>query len=201
MATVSGHPTGYDSGYSAYSVSGLANGETDSSSTNYATINLTRGSAATTEIYYTFSLNIPSGATINSVSCSCKCYISSTSSSYISSRTVQLYSGSSSKGSASTVSNSTTAFDMSCGTWTAAELNNAKLRIYGKRASKNTNTNYYFRFYGATLTVDYTEASTGLPIRVKVNGAWVTPTKLLVKQSGSWVQASGIKAKSGGSWH
>lgn len=201
MSTISVHPTGYDSGYTAYSVTSLENGETDSSSTTYATINLSMGKQAVTEFYYTFSPNLPSGAIINSVSCSCKCYISNTTSAYISTRTVQLYSGSTAKGNASTVAKSTTVINMDIGSWTVAELNNAKIRIYAKRANSGTANNYYFRFYGATLTIDYTYDSVILPIRVKVNGAWVTPTKLLVKQNGSWVQASGIKAKSGGSWH
>ena len=46
--TASSHPVSYDSGYSAYSVSGLDNALTDSSSTTYATINFTRGSGAAT---------------------------------------------------------------------------------------------------------------------------------------------------------
>lgn len=150
------HPTSYDSSYSAYSVSGLTNGQTDSNSTTYSTINLTRGNGAETSVYYNFDLNIPSAATITSVTCTAKCYISTTNSSRISTRQVRLYSGSTAKGSAATVSNSTTAFNVTAGTWTAAELNNAKIRVYAVRGSSNTNTNYYFRFYGATITVEYT---------------------------------------------
>lgn len=153
--TVSAHPTSYDSNYSAYSVSGLNQGETDSSSSNYATINLTRGSGATTSIYYNFALNIPSNATIKSVTCTAKCYISSTQSNRIATREVRLYSGSTAKGSAATVGSSTSAFTVTAGTWTAAELNNAKIRIHAVRGTNSTNTNYYFRFYGATLTVEY----------------------------------------------
>ena len=119
--TVSSHPESYDSNYSAYSVSGLDNACTDSDSTTYATINLTRNQNAETIIYYNFSITgIPSGATINSVTCSAKCYISTTNSSRVSSRQIRLYSGSTAMGSAYTVSNSTTAFNMTAGTWTAA---------------------------------------------------------------------------------
>jgi hypothetical protein len=172
MATeVSGHPTSYDSSYSAYSVSGLNQGETDSSSTNYATINLTRGSRAETSIYYNFSLSIPTGATINSVTCTAKCYISTTNSGRVATREIRLYSGTTAKGSSATVSNSTTAFSVTTGDWTADELNNAKIRIHAVRGTSNTNTNYYFRFYGATLNVTYTEASSTIPVRVKVNGS------------------------------
>ena len=111
--SISAHPTSYDSDYSAYSVSGLDQGETDSSSTNYATINLTRNSGAITQIFYNFNLNIPTSATITSVSCTAKCYISTTNSSRITTRQIQLFSGSTAKGTAYTVANSTTAFTIS----------------------------------------------------------------------------------------
>ena len=154
--SASSHPVSYDSGYSAYSVTSLDNALTDSSSTTYATINLTRGSNAETIIYYNFSFNIPTEATINSITATAKCYINQTSSTYISSRQIRLYSGSTAKGTAYNVTNSTTAFSITTGSWTASELANAKIRLYAKRATRNTNTNYYFRFYGATLTVNYT---------------------------------------------
>lgn len=172
--TSTSHPVSYDSGYSAYSVSGLDNALTDSDSTTYATINLTRNQNAETIIFYNFSLDIPSGATINSVTCSAKCYISTTNSGRVSSRQIRLYSGSTAMGDASTVSNSTTEFDMSCGTWTAAQLANAKIRLYAKRGSSNTTTNYYFRFYGATLTVTYTISTTAYTITASSNASGVT---------------------------
>lgn len=58
-------------------------------------------------------------------------------------------------GTSSDVVNNTTPLELDCGTWTAAQLNNAKLRLYGYRASRNVNVNYYFNFYGATITVQY----------------------------------------------
>lgn len=153
----SSHPASYDSEYSAYSVSNLTNAYTDSTSTSYAQINLTRNANAVTQIYYNFgSLGIPSNATINSVSCSCKCSINTTTSSRVSTRQAQLYSGNTTMGTASNVANSTTVFNMSCGTWTAAQLENAKIRLYAVRGTSSTTSNYYFRFYGATLTVSYT---------------------------------------------
>lgn len=111
------HPTGVDSDYAYASISNTSNGYTDSSSTTYATINLTTGSGATTYIYFTFNFsNIPVGATIDSVSCSAKAYINTTNSSRITTRQIQLYTGTTAKGNASTVSNSTTAFNMTAGT-------------------------------------------------------------------------------------
>lgn len=201
MASVSAHPTSYDSGYSAYSVSGLTNAETDSSSTTYATINLTRNANAVTQIYYNFDFSsIPSDATINSVTCTAKCYISTTTASRVATRQVQLFSGTTAKGSAATVSNSTNAFSVTAGTWTRAELQNAKIRVYGVRGTSNTTTNYYFRFYGATMEVTYTEASTGNKVHIKVGDAWKQASKIYVKVNGAWKEVSKVFKKVNGSW-
>ena len=172
--TVSSHPVSYDDGYEAYSVSGLNQAETDSDSTNYATINLSRGESAETEIFYNFDLNIPTGATIDSVTCTAKCYISSTNSSRISTRQIQLYSGTTAKGTAYTVSNSTNEFSITPGTWTAAELNNAKIRIHAVRGSSNTTTNYSFRFYGATINVEYSVNGTAYEVNAQVTSGTCT---------------------------
>ncbi len=154
--TITAHPTGVADDHAYASVSNITNGYAESSNTNYATISLTTGSGATTYIYFTFDFSsIPAGATINSVSCSAKAYINTTNSSRITTRQIQLYSGTTAKGSASTISNSTYAFNMTTGTWTRDELQNARIRLYGVRGTSNTTSGYYFRFYGATFTVDY----------------------------------------------
>ena len=154
--TITAHPTNVANDHAYASISNATNGYTDSSSTTYATINLTTGSRATTYIYFTFDFSdIPAGATIDSVSCSAKAYINTTNSSRITTRQIQLYSGTTAKGSASTISNSTSAFNMTTGSWTREELQNARIRLYGVRGTSNTTSTYYFRFYGATFTVNY----------------------------------------------
>ena len=154
--TFSGHPTSYDSDYSAYSVSGLNQGYTDSTSTNYATINLARGSRAVTEFYYLFDTSsIPANATIKSVTCTAKCYISNANNNRVPTRQIQLFSGTTAKGSAHTLSTSTTAFSLTAGTWTRPELEDARIRMYAVRGTSQTTTSIYIRFYGATLTVEY----------------------------------------------
>lgn len=152
------YPNGYDlSNYSYSTISGSANAQDGSDSTTYATINLKTGSNAETYVYWKFDLSeIPDGATVNSVSCTAKCYINQTGFSYVSSRTIQLYSGTTAKGSATTFSNSTSVLTLTTGTWTVAELKNASIRTYAQRGTRNTSTTYYIRFYGATLTVNYT---------------------------------------------
>ena len=156
QGTFTGHPTSYDSDHAYASISSAANGYADSDSTNYATINLTTGSRATTYMYYKFDTSsIPANATIKSVSCTCKCYISNTNSNRIATRQVRLYSGTTAKGSAETVSNSTDEFEITAGTWSRSELNDARIRLYAVRGTNQTSGSQYFRFYGATLTVEY----------------------------------------------
>lgn len=169
------YPTSYDSGYSAYSVSNLDNALASANNTTYAQINLTRNQGAITNIYYNFTFNIPTGATINSVTCSCKCLINTTNSSRITTRTVQLYAGATAKGTAYNVTNSTTAFSITAGnSWTAAEVNSMRIRLYAVRGSSNTTSSYYFRFYGATVTVNYSYNETIYEVTVTNSASGIT---------------------------
>lgn len=107
-----------DTDYAYYSATNLSNGYAGSDSTTYAQINLVRGANAVSYIYWQFPAfsEIPSNATIDSVECTCKCSISSTSTNYIATRQVRLYSGTTAMGSNKTVANSTTAFTITAGT-------------------------------------------------------------------------------------
>lgn len=177
--TISVHPTGVANDHAYASISNQTNGYNESSNTTYATINLTTGSGATTYIYFTFNFSgIPEGAIINSVSCTAKAYINTTNSSRITTRQMQLYSGTTAKGSATTVSNSTTTATMSAGSWTRNELQNARIRLYGVRGTSNTTSTYYFRFYGATFTVEYSINGTAYTINAtsNVSGVTVSPS-------------------------
>lgn len=150
------NPSAFLSGQYA-SISGQTNpvGKSETS-TSYATVNLKTGSRATSWAYWKFDTSsIPEDAVITSVTCKAKVYISTTTSSRVGTRQVQLFSGETAKGSASTVSTSTTALTLSCGTWTRDELDDLRIRVYGVRGTSNTTTTYYFRFYGATVTIKY----------------------------------------------
>lgn len=128
-----------------------------SNNTTYSQWNIKTGSRAQSWVYYNFDLSsIPENATITSVTCSAKAYISNTTSSRIATRQMQMFSGTTAKGSAATVSNSATVQNLTVGNWTREELQNARLRIYTARGTSGSTTSYYNRFYGATLTVNYT---------------------------------------------
>lgn len=161
----------------------------NTSNTTYAQVNLTTGSGAETEAIWSFDCSsIPTGATINSVSCSCKCSINNQQSNRIATRQAQLYSGSTAMGSAYTVANSTTAFSITTGTWTQAQLQNARLRLYAKRGSNSTTSTYYFRLYGCVLTVNYTFSGTEYEVSFSNSSSDVTSdpsTTQYVIQAGS----------------
>lgn len=133
------------------------NGLGDSGSTSYAQFSATTSS---TYARYNFSVNgIPQGASITAVSCVVKASLSNTSN--WTTRTIQLYSNNTAKGS-STNLNSTNAsvYTLSVGSWTVSELENCNLRITLQRSRNNASCN----FYGATLSVSYTYQGTGYEI-------------------------------------
>lgn len=158
--TISLVPSGYDSANSHYSsVSSsypISNGYDGTSSTNYAYITCNTGSQATTYISYTFNVSaIPAEATIDSIVAKAKLRVSSTQ--YISTAVVQLYSGSTAKGSsvsARTTSASTYTIS-SPGSWTRSELSNIEIRYTGKRGTSSTTRAAYLYFYGADLDITY----------------------------------------------
>ena len=172
-------------------------------------------SGSTAHIDYSFDFSeIPAGASIQSVSVRVKGHCESTSSSS-EVATLQLYSGSTAKGSESEfTSTSDQTITMSAGTWTRAELQNAILRFtigyYGGAVSGATwSVTYEMDGYVYTIsniTADHTivvspSGGTSINIRVKQNGAWITPSKVYVKQNGTWRQATKIMGKTNGSWN
>ena len=149
-----------------YSTNVLENAFTDaSSSTRWAPYTNTGSNAATT-IYLNFDCSeIPEGATISSISCSVKCGTQGTS--YFGTRTVQMATGTTVKGSATTMSGSNSSpstHNLTVGSWTAAEVRNAKLKFYVVRGTSNTTTDATFSIYGATLTVSYSFNGTAYTI-------------------------------------
>ena len=130
-----------------------SNGINSSANTStYAIFNATSTSSG--YAYYLFSsIDIPSIATINSVSCTVRTRTSSTDSGTSS---FQLFAGSIEKGAQTTVtSTAVTAYNLTPGaSWTTQDIDNGiALRIGVRRASSDQAYSNYF--YGATLTINY----------------------------------------------
>lgn len=180
-------PSGYDS--TNYSYASIVSGYPltnpvgqDSTGESMCRINLKTGSGAESYVFYTFDFSaIPSDATIKSITGKAKAYISNTNSWRINKREVQLYYGTSTaKGSSSTMSTSTDALTLTCGTWTRAELDNCRLRLYAKRGSWGTSTTYYMGLYGADLTVTYEWNGIEYTVTANATGGSVDPTSVLL---------------------
>lgn len=150
-----------------------SNGNTSHTSSTYVQFT-TQTTAGYT--YYTFPVSgIPSNATISSVSCIAKIRINNTN--RVSNTNIQLYSGTTAKGTSQTFSSTdaSNTVTLNGGTWTISEVNNARLRFGGTRTSSNNNG--YIYFYGATLSVTYTLTGTAYTITAtsSIDGITATP--------------------------
>lgn len=182
-----------------------------------STSNMYASSGSTGYVDYAFNFStIPSGATIQSISV--KVYGHRESSTIDSTHVanIQLRSGTTEKGddqNFTSTSNSMITIS-NPGTWTREELQSAILRFtvgyYGGLVCGITwSVSYELDGYSYTITNITTDhaivfSSGGgitYSIRVKYNGTWKTPTKILVKQGGTWVQVTKVLVKSGGTWH
>ena len=136
-------------------------------------------------IYWPFDTSIiPAEATIDSVACMAKGSCNSSTKG-----SMQLYSGTVAKGSATSTKTSAAVYNLSCGTWTRAELDNIRL------LTKITNTNSgssTFYFYGADLTVTYTYQSE--KFMLKLGGAWHDVARVFKKVNGIWVEQTDLSS-------
>ena len=198
--TISAHPTSYDTSHHSYaSISSsypITNAYTDSSSTTYCQVSWKTGSGAETYVYLKFDLSaIPNDATIKSVTAKAKGYVNTTNSSRVTTRQMQLATGTTLKGSARTLSTSTSEQTFTdVGTWTRAELHDARIRYYVKRGTSNTSSTYQMRMYGATITVTYEWQETAYTITVNnSSSATVTANPTEVESGGtSTIKASTV---------
>lgn len=136
----------------------IDNGFGNETSSTEARPNTIHGAGAETFVYYNFNcLGIPSHAIIDSVTCTVKGSLGAVDNAYFTDKQFQLCTGTTRKGSGVTITSTTpTTYTISNGgTWTIAELDDAKILLYAKRGSSNTTSTYYFRFYGARLVVTY----------------------------------------------
>lgn len=140
------------------------------------------GSGTTGYAYYTFDLSsIPSNATITSVACKVKAHEENASRSTC---TLQLYAGSTAKGSRTTVNGtSNTIYNLTTGDWTRSELNNLQLVMA---------VGYYGGLIvGATLTINYTaERSYSATILGTESGVTISSDNMYQKANNSWSKVS-----------
>lgn len=169
MATHEVIPSGYTGLTNLTTTSSypINNGYTDTSSTTYA--RLTLGTSSTGYLYFTFDTSdIPSAATIQSITGSVKVRVSNTS--RVTSTVCQLYTGTTAKGSNVTFASTSSSniVTLSPGTWTRAELDDLRLRIGGTGSSSSQSK--YIYFYGAEITITYVTESRTITTSLTGNG-------------------------------
>lgn len=207
--TVSAVPGSYQTGGSINGTnyqSTIGKGSDTANRTGNDYFSTSQGGSGSTWIDYYFDFSeIPTGATIQSVSLTVKGHCESTSESREISR-VQAYSGTTAKGSATDMTDSMTdkVYTLSVGTWTAAELHDAKLRhtigVYGGLVSGATWTVTY-EVDGYVYTISNVVADHTIVVKsggqtaflyFKNNGVWTAASKAYKKINGAWVQQSDL---------
>jgi len=191
--------------YLEYAIGHTAESPGSSSTQNTYVKGNASGNTTTGTAIYSFDFSdIPSGATINSVTV--KCYAAREDSSIDSTHVckVGVYSGNTLKGAEQNISSTSysivTLSDV--GTWTRSELQNAKFHLtlgyYGGRCTGITWTVVYqLDGYEYTITsiaanhvIVVSSSSSGPELYVKVNGIWKKVLTAYKKQNGSWSQVA-----------
>ena len=167
-------------------VIGKGSDNTDS----YAEWNIKRGRFTQSRVHYRFNVSsIPSDATINSVNCTIRAARQSARLTEFSTFTSKIVIGTTEFGTDhASVSNdeSVAVYDLPSITCTREELTNVGIVLHAARGISSSNTDFWVRLYGATLSVDFTTVS-GSRFLLKINGAWVEGSQLYKKINGVWV--------------
>ncbi len=208
----------YDYESSGFTISNIQNAYTDINDSTYANCDAPAG-GTTSHLYLELGpIDIPSSATITNVSCQASLQISRNGSSSGMNVFCQMYSGNTAKGSATSLATSATdvardTYTLSIGTWTAAELQNARFHI--SFTNNASSTHRYIYVYGIALTVTYSVsgevyiytinniqgdhtiivtvgATETDKLYIKVNGAWKEVQEAYIKVNGSWVLQSNL---------
>lgn len=194
-----------------FTVSNIDNAYADADSTDYATLTAAAGGVKRDIFFDLEDLSIPSGATIQSVTCQATLQFSRNGSSSGVTASCQMYAGSTAKGSATTIVSSATdvaktTYTLLIGSWTASEINNA--RFYVTCTNNASGTARYIYLYGVSFNVTYESAGviyiytlTNVTAdHVIVVTAQASANKLYVKQNGSWIEVAVAYKKVNGVW-
>lgn len=167
-------------------ISNAYNNADNTSSSARLTLASSSNSTRTSTMYLEFDKSgindIPSNATINSITANVRYYVNNTT--YVSAVSIQLHANTTAKGSAVTTRNTSSAkYSITPGTWTLSELQNIRLYI---SATHNASTNTaYLYLYGADVTVNYSYNATEYQISVtNTSSATVSPTG-----TNNWVES------------
>ena len=131
--------------------------EDSSDTSDYARLSVSTSTTGHVFLLYDTS-DIPANATITSITANARLRISS--SSRVTNRVCQLYSGTTAKGNSvgfSSTSSGGAVVSPTAGSWTRAELND--LRMYIEGTGSSSNQSKYIYIYGTDITIEYTVPS------------------------------------------
>lgn len=196
-------PISFDNTVGSYHFK-ISNGGANITSTNYTELNnafsdsnnsscarlylaRSRNNTRQSQAYFDFDKSlveaIPSNAAITSISCNVRYTLSNTN--YITAVSMQLYSGTTDKGTARTsreqYQSGGRLYTITPGTWTRDELQNIRFYI---SATHNASTNgAYIYFFGADVTINYSYQTTEYEITTTVQSGNTTfsPTSQYVE--------------------
>lgn len=201
-----------------FTVTNIENVYQDATSTTSATLTLAARKTGT--IYLDIeSIDLPSSATIESVSCSLTYQFSRNNSSSGFTSSCQLYSNTTAKGSSYTLVSSATdiaktTVNLTPGTWTVSDLAGARLYITATNNASGTQRMLYL--YGVSFVVTYsiddivyaytisnvsgnhtivvTSVAPSMQLYIKDNGSWIGVISAYKKINGSWVLQSDLSS-------
>lgn len=199
---------------SGFTVSNIDNAYTDADDSEYASFELSGGGSTGTLYLNLEGFTLPTGATLQSVSCQATLQYNRNNSSSGYTASCQMYSGNTAKGSATNVVTAggtdvaKTTFNLTVGSWTANELSSA--RFYLTATNNASSTHRFIYVYGVSFTITYTVSGVIYTYTLtnvvadhtivvtgsvatnvlywKVNGAWVEVDKVYKKINGVWVE-------------
>ena len=173
-----------------------------SNNTTYAQLKPSYGGNVEGYAFWPFDVSaIPDNAVIESVSCATKASVSNSAIT----ASIQLFSGTTGKGSAQSFTSTTASVHTLSGVaFTSSELADVRLR-FGVKLSFGSSS-YHGRFYGADLTVVYSVNSE--KFMLKLGGAWHDIARVFKKVNGIWVEQTdlanviedGVRYQNGGEY-
>lgn len=142
-----------------YGVTNIENAYHDANNSSYADFELAGGGTTGTVYLNIGDISIPSGATIISVSAKATLQYNRNNSSSGFTCSCQMYANTTAKGSSTTVVSAggtdvaKTTFNLSVGSWTASEINNARFYLTATNNASSTRRHMYI--YGVSFEVTY----------------------------------------------
>ena len=201
-------PTGNTN--SGFTLTNIERAYADAESGDYAQLEL--GGRTSGTLYLNLPVTLPSGATVQSVTCQATFQYNRNGSSSGYTASCQLYSNTTAKGSATSLVTAggtdvaKTKFTLTPGSWTVSDLANARLQITATNNASSTHR--YLYVYGVSFSVTYTADGkiytyTLTNVRAAhtiVVSAGAATDAIYFKSNGAWVEASAVYKKINGSW-